>query len=73
MKIWCCNLKKKLFRIDIQYKKYEIMYKIIKIKMKYIFKKIWFILIKYSKIEKNNFCIYLFQILIIEFSILIGL
>lgn len=73
MKIWCCNLKKNLFRIDIQYKKYEIMYKIIKIKMKYIFKKIWFILIKYSKIEKNNFCIYLFQILIIEFSILMGL
>lgn len=73
MKIWCCNLKKATFRIDIQHKKYETMYKIIKIKMKYIFKNIWFIPTKHNKTEKNNFRIHLFQILTIEPSTLTGL
>lgn len=75
MKIWCCNLKKVTFRIDIQHKKYmyETMYKIIKIKMKYIIKKIWSIPTKHSKTEKNNFRIHLFQILTIEPSTLTGL
>lgn len=67
------QFKKKTFRIDIQLKKYETMYKIIKIKMKYIFKKIWTIPTKHSKTEKNNFRIHLFQILTIEPSTLTGL